>query len=369
MAREDLVGVAGGLLPAGHRLVLVAGSSPGGGRLQVVYAFARPGDDARAELRVEIPDDDAWVPTLAGLSYPAGRFEREVRDLFGITPRDHPLPFRLVRHAHWPTGWYPMRAGAGPAPAFEPDVGSFPFMQVGGDGVYEIPVGPVHAGMIEPGHFRFSVVGETIIRLKARLWYTHRGVEKLFEGRTPQAGIELAERVSGDTSVGHAVAYAMAAEQALGLDLPEPDRLARALLLELERLYNHIGDIGAILNDVAFGIAHAHTQRAREALLRINAAVTGHRLLRGAVHVGASRLLALPGPGAVAECAERTADAIAIAIALGQAMVLDRLAGTAVLSGGDASRIGVLGYVARASGLELDARRDHRSPTWDRSSR
>jgi Ni,Fe-hydrogenase III large subunit/Ni,Fe-hydrogenase III component G len=358
VARENLPHVAGGLLAEGYRLVLVAGSQPSSERLRVVQAYARASDGARAELTVEVPADDAWVPTLAGLSYPAGRFEREVRDLFGITPLDHPLPFRLVRHAHWPTGWYPMRSNAADRrPEFEPDVSSFPFLEVGGDGVYEIPVGPVHAGMIEPGHFRFSVVGETIIRMKARLWYVHRGVEKLFEGRLPQAGIELAERVSGDTAVGHSVAYAMAVEQALGLTLPEPDAVARALLLELERLYNHVGDLGAILNDVAFGIAHVHTQRVRESLLRINAAVTGHRLLRGGVRVGATGLLALPDAGAVRECAERTAEVVAIA--LGQSMVLDRLSGTAVLGRRDAERIGAVGYVARASGLALDARHDH----------
>jgi Ni,Fe-hydrogenase III large subunit len=193
--------------------------------------------------------------------------------------------------------------------------------------------------------------------MKARLWYVHRGVEKLFEGRHPQAGIELAERVSGDTAVGHGVAYAMAVEQALGLALPEQDAVARALLLELERLHNHVSDLGAIVNDVGFGIAHVHTQRVREALLRINATVTGHRLLRGGVRVGASRLLALPDAAAVRGCADRTAEVVSIA--LGQSMVLDRLARTAVLSRQDAERIGVVGYVARASGLSLDARRDH----------
>ena len=95
-------------------------------------------------------------------------------------------------------------------------MGSFPFLEVEGEGVYEIPVGPVHAGIIEPGHFRFSVVGETILRMKARLWFVHRGVEKLFEGRRPADGIELAERISGDTAVGHATAYAMAVEAAAG---------------------------------------------------------------------------------------------------------------------------------------------------------
>ena len=155
-------------------------------------------------------DRRSSIPSLAGVDFGTGRFEREIRDLYGISPIGHPLPARLVRHGHWPRGWYPMRRDAGPAPPFEPDIGSFPFLEVEGEGVYEIPVGPVHAGVIEPGHFRFSVVGETILRMKARLWFVHRGLEKLFEGRRPVDGIELAERISGDTAVGRATAYAMA---------------------------------------------------------------------------------------------------------------------------------------------------------------
>jgi Ni,Fe-hydrogenase III large subunit/Ni,Fe-hydrogenase III component G len=356
LSRRQLPDAAAAMLAQEYRLALVA-CAEDADQLRIVYAFVRPRDDARAELVVEVPFDDAWVPSLARLCYPAGRFEREVRDLYGVTPREHPLPYRLVRHPHWPAGWYPMRRNAGPVPDFEPDLGSYPFGEVAGEGVYEIPVGPVHAGMIEPGHFRFSVVGETIIRMKARLWYLHRGVEKLFEGRLPAAGLELAERISGDTAVGHSLAYAMAVEQALGLELARPDALARALLLELERLHNHVSDLGAILNDVAFGIAHAHAGRIRERLLRINQQVTGHRLLRSGVVIGGCRLLELPDPQAVRECADRTAEIVAIALDHG--MVMDRLAGTAVLSTPDARRIGVLGYVARASGLDLDARRDH----------
>ena len=155
--------------------------------LRAVYLFTAIAPDRRVELHVPLDPDRPQVPSLAGLSFPAGRFEREMRDLFGIVPVDHPLPRRLVRHFHWPRGWYPMLADAGDPPAFGDQDGPYPFRTVEGPGVYEIPVGPVHAGMIEPGHFRFSVVGETILKLKARLWFVHRGIEKLFQGRTPQA--------------------------------------------------------------------------------------------------------------------------------------------------------------------------------------
>ena len=353
--RQTLVDQVRALLADRWRLALVAAHEDTD-EFRVVYAFLRPVGE-RCEITLPIPRSDAWIPTLADVSYPAGRFEREIRDLFGITPAGHPLPHRLVRHGHWPIGWYPMLRDAGPAPHFEPDVGSYPFGEVRGDGVYEIPVGPIHAGLIEPGHFRFSVVGETILRMKARLWFLHRGMEKLFEGRPPGAGIELAERISGDTAVGHTVAYLMAVEDAAGIDVPEHVRARRAMLLELERLYNHVADLGAIANDVGFGIAHVHAQRLRETLLRHNKALTGHRLLRGALSVGDARLLQDPDLDLVRSVAGEAADIVRIT--LGHPVVADRITGTAVLSTEQAATIGTLGYVARASGLMVDARADH----------
>jgi Ni,Fe-hydrogenase III large subunit/Ni,Fe-hydrogenase III component G len=354
--REGLRAAAGELLSRGHRLVLVAAHDDGAG-FHVVYAFAEAGTDLRTELVVTVPPEEPSVPSLATLSFAAGRFEREVRDGFGIEPVDHPRPRRLVRHDHWPDGWYPMRHDAGPMPDFRPDESSFSFVQVEGDGVYEIPVGPVHAGLIEPGHFRFSVVGETILRMKARLWFVHRGVEKLFEGRPVAEGIELAERISGDTAVGHALAYVMAVEGAAGVEVSEQDRLVRALLLELERLHNHVADLGMLANDVGFGILNTHAQRLRETLLRVNKATTGHRLLRGGVSVGGARLLALPDVDVVARVASEVTDLVAIA--RGNSVVSDRFTGTAILSRVEAEAMGVLGYVARASGVDIDARRDH----------
>ena len=176
----ELAGQAATLLEAGFRLGLVAAHDDGD-TLRVVYLFLAGAPDRRVELQVTLLPTPPTVPSLASLSFPASRFEREMHDLYGIVPVDHPLPNRLVRHAHWPAGWYPMRHNAGPPPPFMRPR-AYPFLEVKGDGVYEIPVGPVHAGIIEPGHFRFSVVGESILKLKARLWFTHRGVEKLFEG-------------------------------------------------------------------------------------------------------------------------------------------------------------------------------------------
>ncbi|QFY07652.1 formate hydrogenase [Nonomuraea phyllanthi] len=353
---SELPDRAAELLAGGHRLALVsAGRLERGYSLAYLFVAGRP--DRRAELRLRLPAEQASVPSLARLSFPAGRFEREIRDLYGITPLDHPLPRRLVRHHHWPRGWYPMGADAGAPPSFGDPEGPYPFVTVEGQGVYEIPVGPVHAGLIEPGHFRFSVVGETIIKLKARLWFVHKGIEKLFEGRAPADGLELAERVSGDTSVGHALAYCLAVEEATATPVSEPDQRARAVLLELERLYNHVTDLGALCNDVAFSVLHAQTGRIREQLLRINAEVTGHRLLRGAVRPGGTRLLRPPGPDRLRAIGADVREIVDIA--LGHTVVADRFTGTAVLPLDAARDLGTLGYVARASGVDGDARRDH----------
>lgn len=352
----ELPGLAGTLLEHGFRVALVAGHDDGY-QLRAVYVFTAIDPDRRVELRVPLDRSDPQVPTLARESFGAGRLEREMRDLFGIVPTGHPLPRRLVRHFHWPKGWYPMLTDAGPPSEFGDVDGPYPFRTVEGDGVYEIPVGPVHAGMIEPGHFRFSVVGETILNLKARLWFVHKGLEKLFQGRTPEEAVELTERVSGDTAVGHTQAFCMALEDARGLALPEDGQRIRAILLELERLYNHITDIGALCNDVAHGILNNHAQRVREELLRINDEVTGHRLLRGAVRPGGVQVRRLPDIERLWAIGDDIAEIASLALA--HTVVADRFTGTAPLTLQQATDLGTLGYVARASGLLVDARNDH----------
>jgi Ni,Fe-hydrogenase III large subunit len=218
----------------------------------------------------------------------------------------------------------------------------------------------VHAGVIEPGHFRFSVVGETIINMRARLYYTHKGTEKLFEGREPAAGVLLAERVSGDTTTGHALAYCQALETAAGTVVPERARYLRVVLLEMERLYNHIADFGMIANDTGFAVAHSHCFRIRERLLRLNKRLTGNRILRGGIVVGGVGRdlpsgLDLPGEvdAALADFEE------IVALSLASSLVQDRLEGTGMLTTRTARDHGVLGYVARAAGIDADVRRDH----------
>ena len=164
--------------------------------------------------------------------------------------------------------------------------GEYAFRKIHGEGVFEVPVGPIHAGIIEPGHFRFSVAGEPIMQLELRHFWKHRGVEKLFEQQPLTDAVPLSERVSGDTSVGHSLAYCQAVETLLGMEVPPRARYVRSLVLELERLHNHIGDVGAICNDTAYALAHAHCGRMKEQLMQLNDRLTGSRFLRGVNCVG-----------------------------------------------------------------------------------
>lgn len=325
--------------------------------LRVVYTFLAGPHDQRHELVIRVAKDAPAIPTLSDLSFPASRFEREIHDLYGIVPVGHNFLRPLVLHQHWPPGWFPMRHDAGPMPTMRADATPYPFVEVKGSGVYEIPVGPIHAGLIEPGHFRFSVVGETILKMTARLWYLHRGIERLFEGATPERGLIIAERISGDSAIGHSLSFVMALEDALGVDTTEESRVLRAILLELERLYNHVSDIGAMCNDVGFAVAQGRALIIREFLLRLNESVTGHRLLRGSIGLGATRVRRLPSPEELHHVAEALEDLVALA--LSNTVLVDRFEGTAVLGGFDAQQMGTLGPVARSSGLAVDARASH----------
>jgi Ni,Fe-hydrogenase III large subunit/Ni,Fe-hydrogenase III component G len=337
------------------------------GVYEIYYLLTQSSENWFAQMRIDVPPEDPRFPSLATTSYPASLYEREIHDLFGLVSEDHPDLRPMVRHGFWPEDYYPLRKGSEVPAGFTDDGNPFPFRQVEGEGVYEIPVGPVHAGVIEPGHFRFSVDGETIIDMKARLYFTHKGTEKLFEGRAVADGVELAERISGDTSVGHSLAYCQAVEDLAGIVIPERAAYARVILLELERLYNHVADFGAIANDTGFAIAHAHAFRIRERLLRINQRITGHRLLRGMLQPGGlkkdlSSVLNLPGE---LDAIRADFDEV-VELCWNNSMLRDRLRGTGRLTERTARDHGVLGYVARASNIDRDARRDHPFAAYDR---
>jgi Ni,Fe-hydrogenase III large subunit/Ni,Fe-hydrogenase III component G len=342
------------------QLFTAADTRRAGGDFTLVYVFAPPTHRPAVTVLVSLAAHDLRVTSLATRSFAASRFEREVHDLFGIVPEGHPDLRRLALHQFWPAGYHPLRHDAPARLEFRDDGQPFPFRVVAGEGIFEIPVGPVHAGIIEPGHFRFSVEGETIVNLETRLGFVHKGTEKLFETLPFARTWELAERISGDTSVGHALAYCRALEALAGCVIPPRAAALRAVLLELERLYNHVGDVGMIVNDTGFAFGHAHCFRLREELLRLNARLTDHRLLRAAVVPGGvAGAAAAPLPSIARDVARLAREFEEVArLSLDNMMVLERLQGTGRLTTKTAREMQVVGLVARASGIAADARRD-----------
>ena len=351
-----------GLLEAGGRFVMLVGldeRSVGGQGLAVEAVVGRSGEHVR--LRADLPLREPSYPTISRLVPAAHWDEREAKDLLGIVPIGHPDPRRLVLHERWPSGFHPLRkdvpAGVRPELA---DHHYVPF-EVHGEGVYQLPVGPIHAGVIEPGHFRFSAIGERVLHLDARLFFTHRGLEKLVEGRTFARAAPIVERACGVCTVTHALAYAQAVELLTDTEIPARAAWARVLLAELERLYNHVGDLGNICAGVGFQPAVSRLGWLKEQLLRLNDGLTGHRYLTGIVAPGglvfdldADALAVLPATlhGISAELAS------AIRSIVRSDGVMDRFHGTGVVSTEVASALGALGVAGRASGLDADLRMD-----------
>ena len=316
-------------------------------------------------VRIAAPVDPAEpsFPSIAARHPAANWFEREVMDFFGLRPVGHPNPSRVALHDDWPDEAWALRKDF-PGDRAVPRVsGDFhPFRPVTGEGVFQIPVGPVHAGIIEPGHFRFGVAGEPVLYLQMRLFYAHKGTEKRFERLSWRHGILLAESISGDTAVGHALAYAHAIERLADVEVPARARALRVVLLELERMYNHTADIGALATDVAFTVPASRAQAMRERLVRLQDEIFGTRLLRGTIAIGGVKR-DLPPQGLEAlrrhlPIFEKQFDDL-ITLLIDAGTFTDRVDGTGILSTQAARDLGVVGMAARASGVDTDMRRDH----------
>jgi Ni,Fe-hydrogenase III component G len=253
------------------------------------YVFALDAAHVFFILRAPVPADKPEFTSLTNAIPAANWQEREIQDLFGLKLIGHPNSRRCALHDDWPDV-HPLRKDFDLHTQLPPFQGErHKFREVEGEGVFQVPVGPVHAGIIEPGHFLFSVAGEPVLYLQMRLFYTHKGTEKLFENLPVAHGVQLAESISGDSSFAHATAFCHAVERAAEVEAPPRARALRTLCLELERLHNHIGDIGAIANDVAFAVANMHALRLKERALRVNELLTGNRLLRGMACLGGVR--------------------------------------------------------------------------------
>jgi Ni,Fe-hydrogenase III large subunit len=323
------------------------------GEYSLVSLWGEPGRAHMALLRagsseitlLHLDCEAQRFPSVGRSHAPAMRLERAMRDLAGLEPEGAPDPRPWLRHGS-----------------------PYAFLAAEGEALHQIPVGPVHAGIIEPGHFRFTANGETVVRLEARLGYVHKGIDALMAGASLERAAQLAARVSGDSTVAYAIAFAQAVEQALGVTVPARAVWLRALAAELERLANHLGDIGAVCNDASFTLMHASCGLLREHVLRAANACFGHRLMMDAV---------VPG-GVRGDLAGAGASELAALLALvrrrfpelveiydNSASLKDRTVGTGILSGALARQFAAGGYVGRASGRNFDARRVPGYPPYD----
>ena len=333
------------------------------------YVFDRPGDPSFVILKAPVRAGQPSFPSFAA-DLPAINWqEREIQDWFGLEAVGHPNPRRVALHDNWPDV-HPLRKDFPFDRVLPPFAGEqHVYRPTLGEGVFQIPVGPVHAGIIEPGHFNFAVAGEPILYLQLRMFYTHKGTEKLFENLPVHRAVFLAESISGDSAFSHGTAFCRAIERAADIEVPLRAQFMRTILLELERVYNHIADIGAIATDVGFVVANAHAGRVREIALGVNEGLTGSRLLRGMVTVGGVRR---EWTSEQVRVLRTTVDVIErefrdlVSLVQSSDSTRDRLERTGILRPDKARMLGIVGVGGRASGVDLDVRRDHPYEAYSR---
>jgi Ni,Fe-hydrogenase III large subunit/Ni,Fe-hydrogenase III component G len=355
---------ASGLMAQGGRLAVVFAEDriAAEGCHYLYYVWEQPGDPSYLVLRSPIPAESPMFPSLAATIPAVNWQEREIQDWFGLVAEGHPNPRRVALHDNWPEV-HPLRKDFPIDIVLPPFAGErHVYRPTLGEGVFQIPVGPVHAGIIEPGHFNFAVAGEPILYLQLRMFYVHKGIEKRFEQLPVRRAVALAESISGDSSFSHAVAFCQAVEQAGAVEIPERAAKIRTVLLELERIYNHVADIGAIATDVGFVIASAHASRLRERILCLNEELTGNRLLRGMATPGGVRWDWNSDQrrnclGVLRDFEREFHDLMRIIASSDSTR--DRLERTGWLAPDKARDLGIVGVAGRASGVDRDVRRDH----------
>ena len=363
VAPERLVSLAAVMVETGHRVLTLVGTDERGegNGFGLWLALLAP-DGSVVQLRTSLDPADPRYPSLTR-AVPAVHWdEREMADLLGLTPEGHPDPRRLVLREDWPADLFPLRKDFDVAclpPPSRHD--AYPFTPFEGAGIGHVPVGPIHAGIIEPGHFRFAAVGEVVLELEARLFYTHRGIEKLVEGRSPEAALPVVERICAACAFSHALAFCEAVESLDQIALPLRAVWGRTLGLELERLYNHIGDSGNICAGTGFAVGVMQGARLKENTQRLIEEIVGHRFLRDVCAVGGLRRdfprIALQKLRS--ELARRREETRQFAaLLLGTDSFVDRLRGTGIVSRDLAVALGGVGVAARAAGVDVDARRD-----------
>ncbi len=333
-----------------------------------VYAAYAMGDGLLV-LELPVPAEHPTYPDLTGLFPAAARMQRALFDLLGVAAEDAVDTRPWLRHDAWREDEFPLRRDFDAGARRDNRQERYPFVRVEGEGVHEIPVGPIHAGIIEPGHFRFSVVGEKVLRLEERLGFTHKGVDKRFEAFTVAEGYRLAGRLSGDSTVAFAWAYAQAAESVLAVVVPPRARWLRAMMLERERVANHLGDLGALGNDAAFAFSLSQFMRLREDWLRLSHESFGHRLMMDRIVPGGVEADFTPAQGAriAKQCDAIQAEVAALRDIFDEhAGLQDRFITTGRVTADLARELGLAGLAGRASGQAHDVRVDFPCEPYDR---
>ncbi|MBI5110251.1 MAG: NADH-quinone oxidoreductase subunit C [Rhodocyclales bacterium] len=354
----ELHDFAGAAREVGARITAIWGSDRRGQgqgfRLHCVFGI----EAGHAWVSLDLPAAAPSYPDLANVFAAANRMQRATRDMVGIgIDGGDQRPW--LRHGGWPADWFPLRHDAGEPPEFANLPTDYDFVKVGGEGAHEIPVGPIHAGIIEPGHFRFSVVGERVLRLEQRLGYQHKGVERLFIGADIAQGAKLVGRVSGDSACAFAWAYADAVEAACATAAPPRALALRALMLERERVANHLGDLGALGNDAAFAFGLTHYLRLKEDWVRLNARLFGHRFLFDRIVPGGVACdIDAAGLAAIVEQCGAIETAVKALRELydEHSGLQDRFVTTGIIDSDLARELSLSGMAARATGMLLDGR-------------
>lgn len=365
---EDLKGILRVMLCTDERHI--------DGTFKIRLVFSVPKSRDFIILFFKLRDRESY-PSITPFVPACHWYEREINDMFGITPQGHPDPRRLVFHDSFPSNCHPLRKDWQITELELKEWGEgrkikevYEFFKVEGEEVYEIPVGPVHAGIIEPGHFRFSAVGETIFFLEARLFYTHKGVEKHFEKIGFEKGVLLSERISGTSSFSHSTAYCMAVENMCKIDIPERVKAIRTILLELERIYNHIGDIGNMCAGTGLQVGNQYGAYIKEKLMRLNHKISGHRYLRGINKIGGVTKDIFEYKGEIIKQLKEVEKLKAdfLELLLGNISHIERLEKTGKLAKDIAIKLGATGVAGRASGLEDDIRIAHPHLLYDKAN-
>lgn len=349
------------------KLIAATDERKDSGYFRIRYVFGVAKEGVFIVPFVLLKDGDAFS-SIASLIPEAWSHERKLQDFFGIPVMDQARPQQILLHENWPADIFPLRKDFDGQSKPPEATGTYEFQPVLGEGIYEIPVGPIHAGIIEPGHFRFSVAGESIVQLEARLGYVHKGIEKLFEALPLQEKMHLSEKVSGDSSFAHSLAFCQALEQLFEIDVPKRGRYLRVIFAELERLANHFGDMGAMMLDTGFNFGGVHGARLRELVMRTNERLTGNRFLRGVNTIG----------GVQKDIDKELCEALLSSIrdiekdfsevidaSRESASLMNRLKGTGMISFDVAREIGITGVPARALGIALDTRVDFPYAAYD----